>query len=148
MSGEATKHGAATSTARPRDSSVVARSRQSSVLLVDPDRAARTPVAHLLSERYAVWEAEDGLMALRLAAMLPDLAAVIAEVRLPSLDGPDLLKIWKAHARLRAIPFVFLTSAASPNDALRLRAAGASDVVPKRLASRTVVRTIARLVSG
>lgn len=95
MSAHASKKSARASSGRPAESGVVPRMRDLAVLLVDPDRASRIPLAHLLSDRYAVYEAEDGLMALRLASMIPNLAVVLSEVALPTLDGPDLQKVFK-----------------------------------------------------
>jgi DNA-binding response OmpR family regulator len=129
-------------------SAIVPRPRDLAVLLVDADRAARIPLAHRLSDRYAVYEAEDGLMALRLASMIPNLAVVLCEVTVPTLDGPDLARVFRDHALLKHIPFVFLSDRASPNDVLRLVAAGAHDVLKKSLAPQTIVRRVGKITRG
>ena len=117
------------------------------MLLVDPDRAARTQLAHLLTDRYAVYEAEDGLMALRLASMIPNLAVVVSEMELPTLHGLDLAKVFKSHALLTNIPFVFLSTGASANDVHRFLAAGASRYLYKSLKPRTVARIVTKLTA-
>ena len=133
------------SSRRPGDSGIVERTRQRSILIVDPDRAARTPLALLLSDRYAVYEAEDGRMARRLASMIQNLAVVIAEVKLPTLDGLDLAKVWKSHDALKHIPFVFLSAGVSPNDVMRLTACGAREYLDKKLAPRTLARLVGKI---
>jgi CheY-like chemotaxis protein len=128
------------------ESGIVPRTRQRSVLLVDPDRAARTPLAHLLSDRYAVYEAEDGLMALRLASMIPNLSVVLSEVRLPTLDGFDLVKVWKSHDALKHIPFVFLSANTAPNEVFRLKACGATDCLQKGGAPKAIVKLVGKIM--
>ncbi len=128
-----------------RGSGVVAKTERVSILLVDPDRAARTPIAHALSDEFAVYEVEDGLVAIRLATMIPNLALVISEVTLPSFDGLDLAKLFKAHAQLRNVPFVFLSQRATPNDVLRLVSAGARAYVKKSLPPAKIVAEVGTL---
>ena len=127
-----------------RGSGVVPKGERPAILLVDPDRAARTPIAHALSERFAVYEVEDGLVAIRLATMIPNLAVVVSEVTLPSFDGLDLAKLFKAHAQLRDVPFVFLSQRATPNDVMRLVSAGARGYVPKTQTPAKIVAAVGR----
>lgn len=87
------------------------------------------------------------MMALRLASMIPNLAVVISEVKLPTLDGLDLAKLFKAHALLENIPFVFLSAGNSPNDVLRFLGAGATRYLSKSLAPRKVVKVVAKLIA-
>lgn len=85
-------------------------------------------------------------MALRLASMIPNLAIVLSEVKLPTFDGLDLAKLFKTHALLANIPFVFLSTGASPNDVLRFLGAGASRYLSKSLTPKKVVKVVAKLI--
>jgi DNA-binding response OmpR family regulator len=128
------------------DSTIVPAAHRPAILIVDPDRASRTPLAHVLSERYAVYEAEDGLVALRLATMVPEIALVLSEVKLPTLDGVDLAKLFKAHADLCDVPFVFLGPRASRSEIFRLLSAGARSYVRKSLSPAAVAKVVTRLL--
>jgi CheY-like chemotaxis protein len=101
----------------------------------------------VLSDHHAIYEAEDGMVALRLASMIPNLSLVISEVSLPTFGGVDLVKVFKAHDALRHIPFVFLTGGASPNDVHRLISAGARVCLDKSLAPKQILRLVGELTA-
>ncbi len=128
------------------DSGVVPATRRRAILIVDPDRASRTPLAHVLSERYAVYEAEDGLVAVRLATMVPEIALVLSEVKLPTLDGVDLAKLFNAHADLRDVPFVFLGARASRSEICRLLSTGARSYIRKSLSPASIAKVVSRFL--
>jgi DNA-binding NarL/FixJ family response regulator len=72
---------------------------------------------------------------------------VISEVKLPSLDGLDLVKLFRAHALLEHIPFVFLSTGASPNDVMRFIGAGATQYLYKSRARKKVVKVVATIAA-
>lgn len=80
------------------------------ILVVDDQSENRDYLATLLRARgYEVALARHGAEALLLAgAEPPDL--VIADLLMPTMDGYTLLRIWKAEARLRDIPFIVYTA--------------------------------------
>jgi len=115
-------------------------------MLVDPDRAIRTPIAHLLSDRHALYEAEDGLMALTLATMIPDLALVLSAVSLPTIDGVDLVRLFKSRESLWHVPFVFLCPRVSVNDHHRLLFAGARKCLHRELPPHKIVAAAEKIL--
>lgn len=80
------------------------------ILVVDDRPENRDYLATLLgSQGYTVQMARHGAEALLLAGQQrPDL--VIADLLMPTMDGYTLLRIWKAEARLKDIPFVVYTA--------------------------------------
>lgn len=109
------------------------------VLLVDDDRALRKLLrAYLQEEAITVVEAGSGEEALALAARAaPDL--VLLDVRLPGIDGFEVLR--RLEAAGRAVPVILVTSLEDELDQLVAYRLGAVDFVvkpvsPKLLAAK------------
>lgn len=102
------------------------------VLLVDDERDTRT-VARLALERlggFTVVEADSGFEAVDAATRLrPD--AVILDVMMPGMDGPSVLARLRGCSDTAAIPVLFLTATAMPNELARLGVLGARAVLRK-----------------
>lgn len=75
---------------------------------LDVIRGTLAPFGYRLIEAYSVYSAERELENIK-----PDL--VLCDVHLPDGDGFELLAKMKSQARLREIPFIFLTSTAWPS---------------------------------
>ena len=82
------------------------------VLIVDDDEDCRTLVARTLERRgYEVQHAGNGRDAL--ATLATDGASVVVlDLRMPIMDGFDLLREMDEHAELRSIPVVVVSAAA------------------------------------
>ena len=106
-------------------------SRRRRILLVEDEPALREQVFFLLEqEGYEVVAAENGLDALsKLGAFRPEL--ILADVRMPKMDGFELCAAVRANSELAGVPFVFLTSRDAKEDRLRGRALGADDYLTK-----------------
>lgn len=101
------------------------------ILVVDDLDAVVQMMADILGgEGYRVLRAWDGAGALDVVAGdPPDL--VIADVRMPGLDGFDLCRALKASPATRLIPVVLMTGASGGRDRLLAIEAGAQDFVRK-----------------
>lgn len=78
------------------------------VLVVDDEKQIRDLVAEVLSPEYTVVEAGDGQEAIEmLKHRRPDL--IISDIRMPNLDGTQLLEYVKGNEITKYIPFVFLS---------------------------------------
>jgi len=89
------------------------RRRARMVLVVEDDVDCREIICNTLKEAgYAVFEADDGAQALRflLADNTPEPMVIVLDLWLPTMSGPELLKVLKSYHRLSRIP-VILTSA-------------------------------------
>ncbi|MGE0127050.1 MAG: response regulator transcription factor [Blastocatellales bacterium] len=80
------------------------------LLVVDDDPGLLRAVAETLrAEGYEVTTARRGAEALvRVAETLPDL--IVSDIRMPGMDGYDLIRNLRAAPRTRIIPIIFLTA--------------------------------------
>ena len=80
------------------------------LLVVDDDPGLLRAVAETLrAEGYEVTTARRGAEALvRVAESLPDL--IVSDIRMPGMDGYELVRNLRSSARARLIPIVFLTA--------------------------------------
>ena len=113
------------------------------VLVVDDDPHVRPVLVRLLERHgFRVSDAADGLSALDLVRRhMPDL--VLLDVRMPGIDGYEVLRRLKSDAALRHIPVVVLT-ANDGGEAVREQSLslGAVQYLQKPIASEVLVREI------
>jgi two-component system response regulator HydG len=116
-----------------------------SVLVVDDDASIRDAVAKtLVKEGYAVDEAQDGVLALDvLRRKQYDL--VLADLRMPKLDGMGLLRAVKASNP--DIPFILITGHGTIDDAVESLKLGAFDFVQKPFKRQDLLRTVEKALS-
>jgi two-component system, response regulator len=107
-----------------------------SVMLVEDDPAhaeiTLRSIEELAPERCEVVHVVDGqdaLDRLRSAVSLPDV--VLLDLRLPRMDGLELLELVQSDAELRQIPMVVLTTSDTDADRKRALAFGASSYLVK-----------------
>ncbi|MGC4117130.1 MAG: response regulator [Myxococcales bacterium] len=109
-----------------------------SILLVDDSRVVREVLkVYLIPRGVELTEAADGVEALAMIQRsVPDV--VIADLRMPRLDGAELCQALRNHPRTLGIPVVILSSNLTDESAARCLNAGAAGVLrkpvdPKRL---------------
>lgn len=116
------------------------------VLLVDDNRDMREYVARLLSRRYQVTSAADGLEALRLARVNPpDL--VLTDIMMPGLDGFGLLRKLRSDPQTSAIPILMLSARAGEEAESEGMEAGADDYLVKPFTARELMARVGAHVS-
>lgn len=86
------------------------------VLIVDDEPVIRSSLSALFElHGHQVVTASDGLQALLLsAAWTPDV--VVSDWQMPVLDGASLYRSFRADARLRMVPFIFMSGTADSRD--------------------------------
>ena len=112
------------------------------VLLVedDPDLTRFADLALRLGGYRAV-TAGDGAAAVRAAQeMKPDV--VVLDLRLPCLDGWQVLAALQEEADLSEVPVVILTASADPRDRERARTARIADFVLKPLTADRLLEVV------
>ncbi len=112
-----------------------------SILLVDDDPDLRQMYgSRLLADGFDVLLATDGQEALA-AAMRP-LGLILLDVRMPGMDGLDVLRRLKGDAHAGAVPVVMLSNESSTTAVAACRAMGAvawwskCEMVPAELSRR------------
>ncbi len=116
------------------------------ILLVDDSRVSREVIkVYLIAKDVTVLEAVDGQHALeKVRADPPDL--VIAELRMPRLDGVELCQAMKADPATRAVPVLILTSQKDAETRRRAREAGAREVLTKPVQPQALLAAVTRHV--
>lgn len=100
------------------------------LFLEDEDELLTTLSTLLRDQGYNVLEivsAEDALKKLNEAT--PDL--IIADIKLPGIDGFDFFDAVRKIEKYRKIPFVYLTAFNNLQAAMRAKAEGAADYITK-----------------
>lgn len=112
------------------------------ILVVDDEPHIVSLVTRSLNaDGYETVVAEDGAEALE-RALEPDIALVVLDVGLPTMDGFEVLR--HLRARGSAIPVIMLTARSGTSDTIEGLDAGASDYVSKPFA---VAELLARVRS-
>jgi DNA-binding NtrC family response regulator len=116
------------------------------ILVVEDEPALRLTLKEALaSEGYAVETAADGAEATK-ALERPRLALVLLDLRLPDVEGLDLLE--RILERRPGVPVVMITAYSTIETAVAAMRAGAADFLPKPFSLQELRETVARALSG
>jgi CheY-like chemotaxis protein len=115
------------------------------VLIVEDVAFNRDLLVQLLEDRYEVLIAEDGKVALELAASeRPDL--ILMDLSLPVLDGWEATRRIKSDPALRAIPIIAVSAHAMRGDDELARECGCDDYLAKPLDDELLLKKLAALL--
>ena len=124
------------------------KDRRPSILLVDDEPANLHVLKHILHDDYRLLFARDGERALELASSEhPQL--ILLDVMMPGTTGHEVCTRLKADPRTEAIPVIFVTALANPEDEALGFELGAVDYISKPVSApivRARVRTHLSLV--
>lgn len=114
------------------------------ILLVDDSRVTRELIkVFLIAKDVTLLEAVDGQDALEKArADPPDL--VVADMRMPRLDGSELCAALARDPATRHVPVLILTSNRDAETRSRARAAGAREVLQKPIQPQALLEAVHR----
>lgn len=101
------------------------------VLLVDDKSEFRKLVKIILSRRYDVETAENGLMALATLqnGIIPDI--IVTDLMMPEVDGKNFVNQLKASGIFSQIPVIVLSSIDKSTERIQLIKSGANDYMLK-----------------
>ncbi len=113
------------------------------VMLVEDDTDIRTVASMALEmvggmQVRACASGEEALAAV--AEFAPQL--IVLDVMMPGMNGPEVLAQLRARADTAAVPVLFLTAKAQPDEIARLRDLGAIDVLAKPFDPMTLADTV------
>ena len=116
------------------------------IALVDDDRNILTSVSIALqAEGYATRIYADGESALKaLSDNPPDLA--VCDIKMPRMDGLELLRRLRETSGGAALPIIFLTSKDDEADEALGLASGADDYIAKPFSQRLLIARIAAIL--
>jgi diguanylate cyclase len=112
------------------------------ILVVEDDRSIREMLSAFLSqEGFHCVVAQDGLLGIQIAKdILPDL--IICDVRMPNLDGYEVLGEVRSDAALRHIPFIFLSGKSEGRSIRQGMNLGADDYLIKPIDRRELIEAV------
>jgi PAS domain S-box-containing protein len=119
-------------------SSLESRAR---ILVVDDNADMRNYIRRLLSERFEVNSASDGVEALE-AARRHKPALVVSDVMMPNLDGFGLLRALRSDSELAGLPVILLSARAGEEATLEGIQAGADDYLIKPFSARELLARV------
>ena len=118
--------------------------KQLSILVVDDEEAVRYMLSSLISgEGYSVEAASDGVTAIN-ALQTKLFHVVLSDVRMPKVDGVEVLKFCKAN--FPPIEVIMLTGVGDVKIAVECMKLGAYDYITKPSTSDELLATIGRAV--
>jgi CheY-like chemotaxis protein len=101
------------------------------IIAIDDDYLFRELLVGWLEENgFDVIEASNGLLGLQvIKEQIPDL--IICDIRMPDLNGYEVLKQVRRDPNTEKIPFIFLTAEQDKSDYFLAMELGADDYLPK-----------------
>jgi len=117
------------------------------ILLVDDDEDARLMMRTLLEgENFEVHDAEDGHRAMDILKVDPDFSLVILDLRMPGMDGREVLNLIRGSVDTAALPVLIRTGAGTARDEAELLDAGADDFMAKSVDSARFVARVRAII--
>lgn len=101
------------------------------IVAIDDDYLFRELLVSWLEDNgFDVIEAHNGLLGLQaIKEQIPDL--IVCDIRMPDLDGYEVLKEVRQDPRTKKIPFIFLTAEQDKSDYFLAMELGADDYLQK-----------------
>lgn len=106
------------------------RKEKALILIVDDQEMNRSLLSDMLEEDYQILEAADGCEAMeQLRNRKTEIASVLLDVRMPRMDGFEVLSNMKHNRQLEHIPVIMISNDDSPESVERSYALGAADYI-------------------
>lgn len=118
------------------------------IMVVDDDKVLLKNAAVLLGMNYSVSLYPSGPEALKALSdgTLPDL--ILLDVKMPEMDGYEVIRSIKAADRCRNIPVVFLTGLSDEEDELKGLQLGAADYIKKPFSQKILLARVSNLLKN
>lgn len=119
------------------------------LLIIEDEEIIRGNMYDMLSMYdYDVHTANNGLEGLRMAQdIIPDI--MISDIKMPVMDGHELLQQVREIPALHNMPFIFISANTEPDDVQKSMSMGADDYLTKPFKAKELLASIAaRLKKG
>jgi putative two-component system response regulator len=117
------------------------------ILIVDDDPENISILREILKREYIVLAATSGQSAISLAAANPPPDLILLDIKMPNMDGFDVLKTLKTSQRTRNIKIVFVTAKRTIDDKMTAYQKGIEDYITKPIDPQFVIQIVERLTS-
>ncbi len=117
------------------------------ILVADDDVRNSFALAAVLEASGAtIVYADNGARAVEMVSLRPEIAAVLMDVMMPSMDGLEATRRIRSDPSKASLPIIAVTANAMPGDRERCLSAGASDYVTKPVRPEVLLDLLARSV--
>jgi putative two-component system response regulator len=115
--------------------------KRQTIMLVDDNQANLNIGKNMLKDRYEVYALPSAERLFTfLEAVTPDL--ILLDIKMPDMNGLDVIRILKTDMRYAAVPVIFFTSMAEEANELEGFALGAADYVSKPFSAAILLKRI------
>ncbi|MCR4961163.1 MAG: diguanylate cyclase [Lachnospiraceae bacterium] len=116
------------------------------ILVVDDVTTNLRYIGEVLKDKYTLSMAKSATQALKLMEKsIPDL--ILLDIKMPVMDGYEMLKTLKGDARYSEVPVIFLTADADEENETKGLRMGASDFIKKPFVPEVMLSRIERILS-
>jgi CheY-like chemotaxis protein len=122
------------------------KSQKARILVVDDDPNNIEILREILKSQYTVLSATSGQNAVALAAANPPPDLILLDIKMPNMDGFDVLKTLKTSQRTRKIKIVFVTAKRAIDDKMTAYEKGIEDYITKPIDAQFVLQIVERLM--
>jgi len=122
------------------------RSEQAVILAVDDTPENLDVVKGALGGDYVIKAATNGMIALKIAQKVPP-ELILLDIRMPGMDGFEVMSQLQASETTRGIPVIFLTGESDSEIRKRARDMGAAGFVTKPIDSAGLRQTVVTALS-
>lgn len=116
------------------------------VLIVDDNIINRKLLYKILSDKYFIIEAENGVDALEKLKTEKNISAILLDIVMPIMDGYEFLATIKDNEKLNHIPIIVMTKKDAEEDEVKSLELGASDFLVKPYKPLIIKHTLANLI--
>ena len=118
----------------------------SKILVADDESSVRKMMTHALEEHdFSVSAAPNGDRALQMASK-DDYALILLDVRMPGMDGMEVLRRLRNSQATRLVPVILVTGLGSTDEKIEGLALGADDYVVKPFSMGELMARVDRLI--
>lgn len=120
--------------------------RKKTIVAADDEPNILSALKEILSEKYFVYTAVDGLEAVKLSLEVrPNL--MLLDVVMPGMGGIEACEIIKNNPKTKTIPVIFLTAKAQTDDVEKGFAAGADAYVAKPFSAEKLMEKVESVIA-
>ena len=102
------------------------------ILIADDSEMNRSILADMLSDRYDIIEAEDGVQAVAvMSTRLSDISLLLLDIVMPNLDGFGVLETMNKNGWIDAVPVIIISSENSSSHVERAYELGTTDFIAR-----------------
>lgn len=117
------------------------------MLVVDDSSISRMLAVGIFDSEFVIYQATDGIEALRVLHENPDISIVITDLAMPNMDGYELMSAMSNDVELKDIPVIVMSALNAVEDEIEAFDRGASDMVTKPIEPSIIRRRVDNLLS-